>query len=73
MQHHEFGDGQVVRGLLLRRDRADHFLPPSEEQVGLDVGLKVFAYLSTGEHIDNPRFFLQGNQGYYTNWYSIPG
>ena len=34
-------------------------LPPSREQVGLDVGLKVFAYLSTGEHIDNPRFFRQ--------------
>jgi putative transposase len=34
-------------------------LPPSDQQVGLDVGLKVFAYLSTGEHIDNPRFFRQ--------------
>lgn len=26
-------------------------------QVGLDVGLKTFAYLSTGEAIPNPRFF----------------
>src|SRR5205085_3112091 len=34
-------------------------LPPSEEQVGLDVGLKYFAYLSTGEHIENPRFFRE--------------
>jgi putative transposase len=32
-------------------------LPPSEEPVGIDVGLKTFAYLSTGEQIDNPHFF----------------
>ena len=32
-------------------------LPPSEEQVGIDVGLKTFAALSNGEFIDNPRFF----------------
>ncbi len=34
-------------------------LAPSEEQVGIDVGLKHFAYLSDGSHIDNPRFFRQ--------------
>lgn len=34
-------------------------LPPSDRQVGLDVGLKAFAYLSDGSHIDNPRFFRQ--------------
>jgi putative transposase len=34
-------------------------VPPSDEHVGIDVGLKVFAYLSTGEYIDNPRFFRQ--------------
>ncbi len=28
-----------------------------EEEVGIDVGLKTFAYLSTGEEIANPRFF----------------
>ncbi len=32
-------------------------LPPSQEAVGIDVGLKTFAYLSTGEEIANPRFF----------------
>ena len=32
-------------------------LSPSEEAVGIDVGLKTFAYLSTGEQIANPRFF----------------
>ncbi len=34
-------------------------VPPSEEHVGIDVGLKAFAYLSDGSHIDNPRFFRQ--------------
>jgi putative transposase len=34
-------------------------LPPSERQVGIDVGLSTFAYLSTGEHIENPRFFRE--------------
>ncbi len=33
------------------------FLPPSEEAVGIDVGIKVFAALSNGEFIENPRFF----------------
>jgi putative transposase len=32
-------------------------LPPSPEQVGIDVGLETFATLSTGEEIANPRFF----------------
>lgn len=34
-------------------------LPLSEEAVGIDVGLKTFAYLSTQEEITNPRFFRQ--------------
>jgi putative transposase len=32
-------------------------LPPSEEQIGIDVGLNAFAALSNGEFIENPRFF----------------
>jgi transposase len=32
-------------------------LPAVEAVVGIDVGLKSFAYLSTGEEIANPRFF----------------
>lgn len=34
-------------------------LPPSEQEVCMDVGLGTFAYLSTGEQIDNPRFFRE--------------
>jgi putative transposase len=32
-------------------------LPAPSEEVGIDVGLSTFAYLSTGEAITNPRFF----------------
>jgi putative transposase len=32
-------------------------LPPTGRQVGIDVGLKTFAALSTGAEIANPRFF----------------
>jgi putative transposase len=32
-------------------------LPESTEQVGIDVGLHAFATLSSGDAIDNPRFF----------------
>jgi putative transposase len=32
-------------------------LPETGQQVGIDVGLKTFATLSTGEEIANPRFF----------------
>ena len=32
-------------------------LPPSDEEIGIDVGLKSFASLSNGEFIENPRFF----------------
>lgn len=32
-------------------------LPPSDEGVGIDVGLEKFAALSDGSFIDNPRFF----------------
>ena len=34
-------------------------LPENNEAVGIDVGLHSFATLSTGEQIENPRFFRQ--------------
>lgn len=37
-------------------------LAQSQEQVGIDVGLSTFAYLSTGEQIENPRFFREEEQ-----------
>jgi putative transposase len=37
-------------------------LPETGHQVGIDVGLKTFAMLSTGQEIANPRFFGQEEQ-----------
>ncbi len=34
-------------------------LPPVSDAVGIDCGLERFSTLSTGEHINNPRFFRQ--------------
>jgi putative transposase len=42
---------------LSEREVQERGLPGSIEEVGIDVGLKTFAYLSTGEEIANPRFF----------------
>src|SRR5260370_1140755 len=42
---------------LAEEQVASKRLPASAEEVGIDVGLKSFAYLSTGEEIANPRFF----------------
>src|SRR5262249_9584431 len=39
------------------REGQEKRLPVSAEEVGIDVGLATFAYLSTGEAIANPRFF----------------
>ena len=41
---------------LCQEVEAEH-LPPSNEAIGIDVGLKTFAALSNGEFIENPRFF----------------
>lgn len=61
-------EGQV-KTLTIQRDSVGNWyacfsceveprpLPPSPFVVGLDVGLTHFATLSTGEKIDNPRFF----------------
>jgi putative transposase len=44
---------------LCEKDLQEKHVPPSEEEVGIDVGLKTFAYLSTEEAIANPRFFRE--------------
>ena len=41
---------------LCQEIEAEH-LPPSEEAIGIDVGLKTFAAFSNGEFVENPRFF----------------
>jgi hypothetical protein len=39
-------------------DAPNHILGPSDEIVGVDMGIKNFAVLSNGEFIENPRFLL---------------
>jgi len=39
-----------------------HILPVSGEAVGIDLGLLHFATLSTGETIENPRYFRKGEK-----------
>jgi putative transposase len=50
------GDGHWY-ALFCCDDVPTNPLPPTGETVGVDVGIKVFAALSTGEMIPNPRFF----------------
>ncbi len=49
--------GKWFVSITVETEQEADSLPPSDEQVGIDVGLKTFAYLSTGEQIANPRFF----------------
>jgi len=37
-------------------------LPPTDKVVGIDVGLTYFATLSTGEQVENPRFFRKSEK-----------
>ena len=43
---------------FLIEDAPNHILEPSNEIVGVDMGIKNFAVLSNGESIENPRFLL---------------
>ena len=54
--------GKWFVGISVETEPEADCLPPSDEQVGIDVGLKTFAYLSTGEQIANPRFFREEEQ-----------
>jgi putative transposase len=44
---------------LCEKDLQEQHVPQREEEVGIDAGLKTFAYLSTEEAIANPRFFRE--------------
>lgn len=63
--------GGVVKTLTIKKDNLGNWwalfsceiekksLQRVPDVVGVDLGLNVFATLSTGEHIENPRFFRQ--------------
>lgn len=66
-------EGEVKR-LVVKRDALGNWyacfvvefeperLPPAPDVVGIDLGCEYFATLSTGEQIENPRFFRQDEQ-----------
>jgi len=37
-------------------------LPPADKEVGIDMGLKKFAILSTGEVIENPKYYVKAQK-----------
>jgi len=43
---------------FLVEEAQNHILQPSDEMVGVDMGIKNFAVLSNGEFIENPKFLL---------------
>jgi putative transposase len=73
IKRHRPIEGQI-KTLGIRRDAVGNWyacfscefeptpLPPSEEAVGVDVGLESFATFSNGEKIANPRFFRRDEQ-----------
>ena len=69
-QHRPLPDGAEVKMAILKRDRLGNWcvilqlempdidpLPAARPAVGIDMGLETFAALSTGEMIENPRWF----------------
>lgn len=67
-------DGAKPSSVTVSKDRSGRYfvsilgeediqpLPAVEQQVGLDVGLKSMVVLSTGEAIDNPKYYAKDEQ-----------
>ena len=71
-QHRPIPDDGEIKMAILKRDRVGNwyvifqvelpdveFLPNGKPDVGVDMGLQYFASLSTGEQIENPRWFRE--------------
>lgn len=69
-QHRPLPDEAKIKAAILKRDNLDQWfvifqleLPdveiaqPDKSEVGIDMGLETFAALSTGEMVENPRWF----------------
>jgi len=74
-QHRPIPDGGTIKMVILKRDRVGNWyvifqveLPDidislrDEPAVGIDMGLTHFATLSTGEMIENPRWFREAEE-----------
>ena len=53
-------DGWFV--IFAVEENQSRYLPKTGESIGIDVGLENFATLSTGESIENPRYFRQAER-----------
>jgi putative transposase len=60
-------EGRIIKATIRRNQSGKYFvsltceveikqLPPSDKRVGIDLGIKSFATLSTGEKIPNPKY-----------------
>ncbi len=74
-QHRPIPEEGIIKMAVLKRDRIanwhvvlqvelpDPEVPPRDgPAVGMDIGLESFATLSTGEQVENPRWFRQGGE-----------
>jgi len=73
--HRPIPDGGGIKMATLKRDRVGNwyvifqvelpeveFVPNGKPEVGLDMGLEYFVSLSTGEQIENPRWFREAEE-----------
>lgn len=74
-QHRPIPDDGEIKMTVLKRDRVgnwyvifqvelpnESFLPNGKPDVGLDMGLEYFLSLSTGDQIENPRWFREAEE-----------
>ena len=74
-QHRPLPDDAEIKMAILKRDQIGHWyvnfplelpdaelVPSGKPEVGIDVGFEKLAALSTGEWIDNPRWFRMAEQ-----------
>ena len=69
-QHRPIPNDSIIKQVIIKQDRLNNWyvifqielpdvavVPNGKPEVGVDMGLEFFASLSTGEQIDNPRWF----------------
>lgn len=70
MFHDRYVEGEIRLATFIRKADGWHVritcvlekqvLEPTGQSVGIDLGIESFATLSTGEHIENPRYYKKG-------------
>ena len=59
---HESGQWYVVFSCEIADEQVGNHLPYTDDAIGIDLGLLHFATLSTGDTIENPRFFRKAQK-----------